>query len=97
MRVSFTLDCRGYPQARADQPCVVIGSMLGGDLQGDLSIPYALDRLRRARAEGSHVEITGNAQTIAVKGGSATVVCDDDPTMSASRVPLAPEATAAAS
>jgi hypothetical protein len=63
--------------------------MLEDDLQGDFSIRDALDDLRVAVAAGSRVEITGNAHTISVEGGNATVVCDDDPTMSATRVSTA--------
>ena len=86
MRVSFVLDPSGYPQARANKPWVALGSMLESDLQGDLSIRQTLDDLRRALAAGSRVEITGNAHTITVEANKATVVCDDDPSIGASRI-----------
>jgi hypothetical protein len=86
MRVSFVLDRSGYPQARSGKPWVALGSMLESDLQGDLSIRHTLVDLRRALAAGSHIEITGNAHTIAVEGNKATVVCDHDPSMPASRI-----------
>jgi len=60
--------------------------MLESDLQGDFSIGHALDDLRRALAARTRVAITGNAHTIWVEGESATVVCDDDPSLPASRI-----------
>jgi hypothetical protein len=86
MRVSFVRERPGYPQARADGPWVVLGSMLESDLQGDFSIGHTLDELRRALTAGSRAEITGNSHTIAIEGGNAMVVCDDDPSMPASRI-----------